>query len=373
MAPDELTARYFLSRLLWWRHDLDRLDAEAIAQLAAVLREVKADIQAQLDAEAEGIASITDWSRERMQALDRWADEVLAGANSAIAETLSESAALAAAASLATYNAMLSFEGKASAVQTVGITAEQIRAWFQDTPLGGGALQSWVDRAFSNGVKDSLLAALRKAGVEGKGTATTVRRIMRLALDEGFQITQREAAILTRTYIQTANNRAMEAVYSANEHLFKGYKRVETLDNRTCIWCALADGTEYGLREPRPSLPAHPGCRGIYTIIPKGWRDFGIDLDDLTEVTRPWVLREPGPIGTGGRKIEEWGTTKEDFKGWWFSLNRKQQLKTSIGPVRRELLLSGKVQWEDLTDRTTGIPYTLEELGFDRMGNRLER
>ena len=90
-------------------------------------------------------------------------------------------------------------------------------------------------------------------------------------------------------------------------------------------------------------------------------------------MTRPWVLREPGPIGTGGRKIEEWGTTKEDFKGWWFSLNRKQQLKTSIGPVRRELLLSGKVQWEDLTDRTTGIPYTLEELGFDRMGNRLER
>ena len=325
MAPDELTARYFLSRLLWWRHDLDRLDAEAIAQLVAVLREVKADIQAQFYAEAEGIESITDWSRERMQALDRWADEVLAGANSAIAETLSESAALAAAASLATYNAMLSFEGKASAVQTVGITAEQIRAWFQDTPLGAGSLQSWVDRAFSNGVKDSLLAALRKAGVEGKGTATTVRRIMRLALDEGFQITQREAAILTRTYIQTANNRAMEAVYSANEHLFKGYKRVETLDNRTCIWCALADGTEYGLREPRPSLPAHPGCRGIYTIIPKGWRDFGIDLDDLTEVTRPWVLREPGPIGTGGRKIEEWGTTKEDFKGWWFSLNRKQQ------------------------------------------------
>ena len=241
MTPDELTVRYFLSRLLWWRHDLDRLDAEAIAQLVAVLREVKADIQAQFDAEAEGIASITDWSREWMQALDRWADEVLAGADSAIAETLSESAALAAAASLATYNAMLSFEGKASAVQTVGMTAEQIRAWFQDTPLGAGSLQSWVDRAFSNGVKDSLLAALRKAGVEGKGTATTVRRIMRLALDEGFQITQREAAILTRTYIQTANNRAMEAVYSANEHLFKGYKRVETLDNRTCIWCALAD------------------------------------------------------------------------------------------------------------------------------------
>ncbi|WP_304736867.1 hypothetical protein, partial [uncultured Desulfovibrio sp.] len=249
MPPDELMNRYFLSRLLWWRSDLERLDAEAIAQLVAALVKVKADILDQLDAEAKGLAAITDWSRERMQALDRWADEVLAEANAVITGTVSESAVLAATASLATYNAMLSFEGKASAVRTVGMTAEQIRAWFQDTPLGGGTLQHWVDRAFSNGVKKSLLTAIRTAGIEGKGIAETVKRVMRQALDEGVSITRREAVMLVRTYVQTANNQAMEAVYAANDGIIKGYKRVETLDNRTCRICALADGMEYGLHE----------------------------------------------------------------------------------------------------------------------------
>lgn len=372
MTPDELTQRYFLARILWWRDDLDRLDAEAIAQLVKVLREVKADILKQLDAEAEGLARITDWGRERMRALDQWADEVLAGANAALVGTITESSVLAATTSLATYNAMLSFEGKAKAVQSINMTAEQIRAWFQDTPLGGGSLQAWVDNAFSNGVKNSLLTTIRKAGIEGKGTAATVKRIMSTALDEGFRITESEAATLARTYVQTANNQAMEAVYKANEGIIKGYKRVETLDNRTCIICALADGTEYGLHEKRPALPAHANCRGIWTPITKTWRDFGIDMDELEAVARPWVLRKPGPIGTGGRKIEEWGTTKEDFKGWWFSLNEKQQFKTSIGPVRRKLLLSAKVKWEDLTDKATGLPYTLEELGFDQRGKLLE-
>lgn len=372
MTPDELTARYFLARLLWWRSDLERLDAEAIAQLMAALVKVKADILAQLDAEAEGLARITDWNRERMRALDAWADEVPAGANAALVGTISESATLAATASLATYNAMLSFEGKASAVRTVGMTAEQIRAWFQDTPLGGGTLQHWVDRAFSNGVKKSLLTAIRTAGIEGKGSAETVKRVMRQALDEGVNLTQREAAMLVRTYVQTANNQAMEAVYAANEGIIKGYKRVETPDNRTCRICALADGMEYGLHEKRPALPAHPGCRGLYIPITKTWRDFGIDRDELEAVARPWVLREPGPIGTGGRKIEEWGTGTEDFKGWWFSLNARRKAKTSIGAVREKLLLSGAVKWEDLTDKATGMPYTLEQLGFDQAGNPLK-
>lgn len=372
MAPDELTARYFLARVLWWRDDLDRLDAVAIAQLVNVLREVKADILKRLDAEAAGLARITDWNRERMRELDKWADEVLAGANAALVSTITESSILAATASLATYNAMLSFEGKAKAVTTLNMTAQQIRSWFQDTPLGAHvSLQAWVDKAFSNGVKNSLLATIQKAGVGGKGTAATVKRLMRAALDEGFQITEREAAILTRTYTQTANNQAMEAVYTANEDIIKGYKRVETLDNSTCIICALADGAKYGLHEKRPALPAHPDCRGVWIPVTKTWRDFGIDRDELEAVAQPWVLREPGAIGTGGRKIEEWGTTKEDFEGWWFSLSKKQQLKTSIGPVRRKLLLSGEVKWSQLTNKATGLPYTLEQLGYDQAGNPL--
>lgn len=112
-------------------------------------------------------------------------------------------------------------------------------------------------------------------------------------------------------------------------------------------------------------------CRGIYLPVLKSFRELGINWDDLEEVARPWTIREPGPIGTGGRKILNYGTTKENFGGWWASLSEEDKLKTSIGPVRGKLLEEGLVRWEDLSDKKTGLPYTLEQLGFDEQGNPL--
>ena len=104
----------------------------------------------------------------------------------------------------------------------------------------------------------------------------------------------------------------------------------------------------------------------------KSWRDFGIDMDDLEQVTRPWVMRKPGAIGTGGRKIEEFGHTTENFSGWWESLSAAQKATTSIGPVRGKLLESGAVKWDDLWDKASGLPYTLEQLGYDGRGDKLK-
>lgn len=672
MTPNERIERYFLARLLYWRDTLDTLDAQAVAQLIKVLESTKADVLAKLAADADGLARITDWNRERLIQVNAWLTEATTAAQVTTLAAITESSVTAAVASLATYNAMLSFEGRAAAVQTVGMTAEQIRTWFQRTPLQGGTvLSDWVGKAFENGVNDSVITAIQRGGLEGKGTAAMVKDVLQTALDDGFAITQREAITLTRTYTQTANVQAMEAVIQANSDIIKGYKRIETLDNKTCMtcfvgetvvqpigqlrgiskrlysgetvvittatgkklegtpnhpiltpqgWlplgefkpgqqvintissevggilgiedvgvptplselydsidslgiaevyvkspspndfhgdgmrcdekidvpnaalllrdnvcdtcggklvenksfaglhdpavlftgcklfksllgalepfdlpsqvstvvfknivkpasrplngapdlfklyptvkhrqgtlssnftvaasiasfnvfhnaevdkkrrdsgcgdsilscetasgfpgsvfvddvvsvrrqarschvynlhccqglytasgmivknCALADGATYGLHEPRPQLPCHPGCRGIYTLRTKSWRDFGIDMDDLEETTRPWVMREPGAIGTGGRKILEYGQTTENFSGWWESLSATQKAKTSIGPVRGKLLESGAVKWDDLWDRASGLPYTLKELGYSDVGERL--
>ena len=370
MTPDELTARYFLARILWWRHDLELLDAEAVAQLVKVLKSVQRDIAARLLAEADGLASITDWNRERLREVDKWADEVLAGANASVLSTITDSSVTAATASLATYNAMVGFEGKAKAVQTVGMTAEQIRSWFQDTPLGGGTLSGWVNRAFSNGVKDSLLSTLQQAGIEGKGTAATVKRVLQTALDEGFTITRREAVTLTRTYIQTANVGAAFAVYEKNKDIIKGVKWNTVLDSAVCQLCAPLDGVVYLWGEEMPPWPRHAQCRCVPTPVVKTWRDFGIDIPELEAVARPWVIREPGPIGAGGRKILYAGTTREDFSGWWKTLPYEQQIQ-SIGPVRTQLINTGELEWADLVDKRTGRYYTLEQLGFDEQGNPL--
>lgn len=371
MTPDDTLALYLLSRSLWWRHDLEQLDAEAVAAVIAALEAAQKDIASRLAAESAGLATLSDWRREQDEALNAWADEVLAGARATITGTVSEASIAAAAASLAAYNAILTLDGRASAVQSVGLTSAQIASWFQDTALGSGGLEHWVDTALDNGVKQSILAALRQVAVEGKGTAEAVRRVLVAASDAGFELTRREAITITRTFIQTANVNAQEAVYKANEGLFKGYKRVETLDNRCCLICALADGAEYALNEPRPRLPVHPRCRGMWVPVAKSWRDFGIDVDDLEAVARPWTIRETGPIGTGGRKIENYGKTTENFSGWWASLSDADKAKTAIGPVRRRLLETGAVKWDDMWDKASGLPLTLEQMGYDRQGNRL--
>ena len=89
-------------------------------------------------------------------------------------------------------------------------------AWFQRTPLQDGtALADWVGKAFTNGVNDSLITAIQRGGLEGKGTRAMVQDVLQAALDDGFAITQQEAVMLTRTYTQTANVQAMEAVARA--------------------------------------------------------------------------------------------------------------------------------------------------------------
>lgn len=371
MTPDDTLALYLLSRSLWWRHDLEQLDAEAVAAVIASLEAAQKDIASRLAAEAAGLATLSDWRREQDEALNAWADEVLAGARATITGTVSEASIAAAAASLAAYNAILTLDGKASAVKSVGLTSVQIASWFQVTALGSGGLEHWVDTALENGVKQSILAALRQVAVEGKGTAEAVRRVLVAASDAGFELTRREAVTLTRTFIQTANVNAQEAVYKANEGLFKGYRYVATLDNRTCAVCLFADGAVYKIGEPRPSLPRHPRCRCLYVPIAKSWRDFGIDIDDLEAVARPWTIRETGPIGTGGRKIENYGKTTENFSGWWASLSDTDKAKTAIGPVRRRLLGTGAVKWDQMWDKASGLPLTLEQMGYDRQGNRL--
>ncbi len=371
MTPDETLALYLLSRSLWWRHELEQLDAEAVATVIAALEAAQKDIASRLSAEAAGLATLSDWRREQDEALNAWADEVLAGARATITGTVSEASIAAATASLAAYNAILTLDGKASAAKSVGLTTAQIREWFQDTALGSGGLEHWVDTALNNGVKQSILAALRQVAVEGKGTAEAVRRVLVAASDAGFELTRREAITLTRTFIQTANVNAQEAVFKANAKLGKGYKRVETLDNKTCLICAFADGAVYTHDEPRPRLPAHATCRGVYVFVAKSWRDFGIDMDDLEAVARPWTIREPGAIGAGGRKIEHFGKTTENFSGWWASLSDADKAKTAIGPIRRGLLESGAVKWDQMWDKATGLPLTLRQMGYDQQGNKL--
>lgn len=100
--------------------------------------------------------------------------------------------------------------------------------------------------------------------------------------DGGVMTTDtRQTEMFARTAVMHVGNQAREAYYKANEDLIKGFMRVETLDTRTCIECGVDDGHVYGVNAPRPSLPAHANCRGIWLPVLKTYRELGVDIDEL--------------------------------------------------------------------------------------------
>lgn len=369
MTTREEFERYFLTRALEWRDTLDDFDAETVADILKLLKSLRADVRNEL---LENAGSLTDFRSDRLAQLDAWLSDVLNGAALSTSTFITEAAVVAATASLTQYNAMMSLDGASSVVQTVGFTREQLVTWFQDTDIFEGMkLTTRVQNAMSAGVKQAILDSLRKAGLEGKGTREAVRGVIQSALDEGFTITEREAVTLTRSYIQAANVGAMDAVMEANKELLRGWRWAATLDTRTCFLCASLDGKMYKLGEKSPPMPRHFNCRCVKQWIVNNPRDWVVPDDEVQRVIRPWVEREPGSIGTGGRKILNAGTTKEFFGGWWKTLPQAKQ-DAIIGPTRAALLRDGSISWDDLVEKKTGHYRTLKELGFTLTGEAVE-
>lgn len=206
---------------------------------------------------------------------------------------------------------------------------------------------------------------------EGMSAGWGYRKIVDKFLNEvearGRDTSRRYAITLSRSYVQQASVNAQLASYWQNRDVIKGLRWTAILDNRVCIKCAGLDGNEYLWEDEKPGLIAHPRCRCLWLPVVKSYRELGLDIDDLKEAERNWVLREDGNVDTGGKKIIDAGTTGENFGGWWKTLDEKQQVK-SVGPVRTRLIREGKLKFEDLVDRKTGRVRTLEELGFTEGG-----
>lgn len=671
MNHDQLIQFYYLVRSLYWNNQVGQLTDEAQAALIQALNEAQGGIQKAIAKKIERWGRALQWTQELEQEVVASISEALAGSASAVAEFITATAVGTATATLAEYNALLSFDGKASGVKLAeGLTAAQIKQFFEEQPLGGKLLKEWVQDAFDSGAQASILAAIREGVVAGEGYEALVERVM-TATDIGFIRSRRDVAMLVKTYVQSANVGAQDVVFKENEDVIKGYVRREALDNRTCRtcftgetfveplgalqgvskglytgemviittatgkqlegtpnhpiltpagWlpldkikpnqqiinatvlkssrtlgvenicmpsmfcelfdslgssslseirtestspddfqgdgvgfdkkidivtpnlflgnqfcdavcnqrgvdeklclghnaaslfpdgsfnhlfvssfapllspqkatilahnrikpffapvqlfhdffrrnsivkhdkslisgdfaitasvipgdvfhkftlneklcncssgytvdfsnltsrfpiditidnvvsverkfrtvhvynlhtcqglyiangiivknCALNDGMFYKTNEQRPSLPAHPSCRGIWIPKTVSYKELGIELEELDEVLRSWNIREDGTIDTGGKKILSYGKISGDFGAWYDSLSDKDKMKTSIGPIRGKLLKSGAVTWRQLVDKKTGRPFLLDELGFDNYGNKLD-
>jgi hypothetical protein len=141
-------------------------------------------------------------------------------------------------------------------------------------------------------------------------------------------------------------NEARKAVYAANSGLFSGYRRIETLDSRTCVVCGLADQKIYKTLDEAPTLPQHPNCRGLYLPVIKGLEEWEAD-DERASVDGPvpakttwrdWLSKQPDDVvrdilGPARYEIYKMGTPISSFVVDGKTLNL-QQLMDKEGLIK---------------------------------------
>lgn len=157
-----------------------------------------------------------------------------------------------------------------------------------------------------------------------------------------------------------------------NRNLLKGVVYTSVLDNACCPKCWPLDGIVFDIDiEKRPPVPRHENCRCLYTPKTKTFRDFGIDIDELPPVGRPWVLadyqytykRNPEKkLKKPRRIIRKHGIFKGNAEEWIRTLPAHEQRPFFPSDVSYALWKSGKIKGIDMLNPETWELRSDEEL-----------
>ena len=361
--PNSPQARYELYQLignLVLAAELERYTSDVLERMLAALNKSKRDIARRFEA---GAASMGEWTAERLERLFYELDAMSLAARLQLSGDITEVAGIAGEYCALRHAGILSVGGLVSRFTPVALTAGQYRAFFLETPLEGHHLADWVNRAFAQSMRRAILTDIQAGVLQGEGYPSLVRRMR-----QGFDLFRDEAVTLTRTYVQTANITAAHLTAKANEGIFRGWRWCATLEqgftqsgNGTCLCCAALDGQEFAMDEG-PIIPLHVRCRCCRIYLTKTWRELGVDIDEMDEAMRPYVIQEDQSIGAGARQtITESGFHQGNYGSWLMRQGEKVKLNV-LGPGRLELLQSGKITFDDLVDGK-GRLRTLKELG----------
>lgn len=196
--------------------------------------------------------------------------------------------------------------------------------------------------------------------------------------------TEEEIAALKRRYLHPDAQCYSDGVCSTgqadnerfianNSNLFtQKVVYIATLDNNCCPLCWTLDGKIFPQDiNKRPPVPRHENCRCLYLPKAKTWRDFGIDLDELPPVERPWILadyqytykRNPEKkLKKPRRTIRDYGKFQGTAEEWIKSLPDTEQRKFFPSLLAYNLWKSGKIKGIDLLNPKTWQLRSDEEL-----------
>jgi SPP1 gp7 family putative phage head morphogenesis protein len=362
-TEDELLQIILQARSVEYAYNLGVWSDQALKPLLSSLRQAQNEILTYLDSVGAGL---TEWSEARSLALLDHFQDLTIGVRSVLGHSITEIVSLVGANALLMHNDILSFGGRVELFNNVSMTAAQLKSFIVDTKLGGKVMQEWVDSVYSFNIQEQIKQELFTGALKGESYPELVDRIR-----EGFGIAEKDAINLTRTYVQTANVGAQEAVANENKDIIEGLKWTATLETSfkksgrgVCIRCASLDGTVFKLDEPHPEIPLHHICRCCWVYVTIPWRKLGIDIDEMESAYRPWTHRPEINIGTGRKgKILDHGFHQGDYSSWMKTQSDRFQ-KNVLGPRRFELYDAKLVDLKGFVDQTTGKLINIKDLKF---------
>ena len=367
MTPDEKIELYRMARAQAWAYRLSTYDR---ATLQDMQRVVKKSQQGLVQAFGEGLGREGKYTRKHFQGTLKEMERMSLGLQQELGEQLTRSTSRIGSSALKEWSENISVGGIAKGVNNVALSPEQFRAFFTKNPPHGILIPKVIRNAFDRGVVDKMqgqaLDLLRQGALGGESYERIISRLG----DAFTEFSDYQLNTLTRTFFQTANAQAFDAVYEANADIIEGKIWQNSNDDRVCLLCLPLGGMVFKKGEPHPEMPRHPNCRCVFTAKTVSYRDLGIDVDELDEVTKPVVTRgyeKDGkwvvpPVGKGrGGPVRTVSFYKGGMKEAFPDMPAAMQ-KRMLGAKRYEMYKAGTLSIDGLIDKETGRLKLLDEL-----------
>ena len=173
--------------------------------------------------------TLLKWEKARLEALGEELQHLTLATQSQITGQIAQTTEIAGAASYTTQNEILSFGGRVPNFHPVALSAAQLHSMVAETQVGGRLLNKWVEKTFDSNIQDRIKSELLTGMLKGESYKDMVKRF------EGkvFDGLKNDMESLTKTYVQSANVRAMDDVMEANSDIVKGWKWNSVCENRT--------------------------------------------------------------------------------------------------------------------------------------------
>ena len=352
-----------------------RVDQRATALAEDMARELRASRTAilgklaALAADAGDNFDVLPATRRKalLEAQAQAVDAVLAQVYATAGDQLQDAGQDVIGATMATTAEALAAATGAGAVAVgTGLTLDVTKAWFESSTVDGLLVNDFLAKLQAS-ARDRIISAGRRAMIEGKGVQAAARMIR----DEGIEGSVPGLEGLARTFCLSASNYARDEIVKQKfSDVVQGWRRLAVLDGRTCIVCESMDGKQYGLNDPKPSLPSHWRCRCLYLPTTVTWRSLGIDIDEMEGSDQTTVKHSARTVHHKDGSTSTKFTVKEvghvpagtSYESWL-----RQQLdedpafvRSVLGKTRFELFKSGKLSLSGMV--TDGRIKRLSEL-----------